>query len=262
MPTTSLPGLGRDDGDPELVGGEAERLGAETLLARHPEVRRDGDAVDVGGRHHEETDGMDREQGARGEDGTLYALLATVGEEARQVGEVAELGLVHRALGADGQGRAELGDHDADLASRNLHPRVALDGEDGPELESQARHEQLGLIAGFAVEADGVVVLQAFEGEPLVDQTDLGRSDQDERLQSEDDRDESDHADQDEHGVPHVGFRARTRCRGSADQTSRLTFGGVMSTTPLLIEHPPGGAVKDFLFVRPQAGTGVSRSLR
>ena len=59
-----------------------------------------------------------------------------------QVREVAELRLVHRALGADRQRLAHLRDHHADLARGHLHPGELLHAEHRPELEAQTRHEQ------------------------------------------------------------------------------------------------------------------------
>ena len=56
-------------------------------------------------------------------------------DERREVGEVAELGLVHAALGADRQRRADLGDHDADLARGHLHPRELLHPKIGHSLK-------------------------------------------------------------------------------------------------------------------------------
>ena len=100
------------------------------------------------------------------------------------VGEVLELRLVDRALGADRQRRADLRDHDADLARGHLHPRELLHAEDRPQLEPQPGREQLGLEAGLAVERDRVVGGQLLEREPLLDEPDLDRSDRVERLQA------------------------------------------------------------------------------
>ena len=60
-------------------------------------------------------------------------------EERADVGEAAELGPVDGRLGAGGQRGADLGDDQADVVGRHLDPGVALDLEDRPELEAQAR---------------------------------------------------------------------------------------------------------------------------
>ena len=138
--------LRRDHDDAELLGRRARTTPGVSpppprrLLAH--EVGRHRHAVDRLRREHEERDRVDRHQRARREHRPLHALLAAAVDELAQVREVAELGLVDAALRADRQRRADLRDHDADLARRHLHPRVLLHREDRPELDAQARHQQ------------------------------------------------------------------------------------------------------------------------
>jgi hypothetical protein len=115
--------------------------------------------------------------------------LATVLEEGAHVGEVAEHRLVDAALGADRQWAADLGDDDADLACGHLHPRVLLDPVDGPELEPEPRHEQVGLIAGLAVQGDRVAFVERLEAELLGDEPDLGGTDDGDRQHDHQDDD-------------------------------------------------------------------------
>ena len=119
---------------------------------------------------------------ARRQHRPLHALLAAVLHEAGDVGEVPELRLVHRALRADRQGIAHLCDDHADLAGRDLHPRELRDVEHRPELETQAGHQQRGLVSGLAAERDGVVLVELAEREAFGDEPDLGGADGVERL--------------------------------------------------------------------------------
>ena len=70
----------------------------------------------------DEPDRVDRRRRAGREHRPLDTLLAAVVEERPHVGEVPELGLVHRRLGAGRERAADLGDHQADAARRDLHP--------------------------------------------------------------------------------------------------------------------------------------------
>jgi hypothetical protein len=172
-----LVALGSDDHDLELLGRQPERHRREAPVAGDGrQLGRHRDAEHLARRDHDERHRVDRHQRARGQHRALDALLAAV-EERLQVREVAERGAVDGALGADGQGVPDLGDHDADLARRHLHPWVALDREERPQAEPQARHEQLGLVAGLVPEGDGVVTVQLAEAELLVDEADLRRPD-------------------------------------------------------------------------------------
>ncbi|HLO82256.1 MAG TPA: hypothetical protein VK166_14920, partial [Chitinophagaceae bacterium] len=54
----------------------------------------------------------------------------------------------------------------------DLHPRVLGHLVQRPQLEPEPRHQQLRLVAGFAVERDRVVRLEAF-AERLDDEADL-----------------------------------------------------------------------------------------
>ena len=109
----------------------------------------------------DEADRVDRRGGAGGQHRALHAALAAVGEERRGVGEAAELGLgTPPTWRRSGSGVADLGDDEADVVRRDLHPGVALDLEDRPQLEPQPGHQQVGLVAGLAVEGEQLVVLQ------------------------------------------------------------------------------------------------------
>ena len=116
----------------------------------------------------------------------LHTLLPAAVDERLDVRVVAELGLVDTALGADRQLQTDLRDHHADLAGRHLHPRELLHAEDRPQLEPQARHQQLRLVARLALEGDRVVVTELAEPEPLGHQPDLGRADRLDRFQQTD----------------------------------------------------------------------------
>src|SRR5262249_21726705 len=97
------------------------------------------------------------------------------------IAEVAEGRAVLGALGADRQMIADLRDHDADLAGRNLHPRVLVDPVDRPEPEPPTRHHEIRLITRLAREGDDVARVE-LRAEPLDRQTDFGRSDVGQRL--------------------------------------------------------------------------------
>ena len=166
-PTMSVSPCGRDVGDVErrlvdLAGRRAGRL-------------RDHLAEDALAGDDHEADRVDRRRGTRGQDRALHAPLAAVGQERADVGEAAELRLVDRRLGAGGQRRADLGDDQADVVRRDLDPGVPLDLEDGPELEPEPGHEQVGLVAGFALEGDQLVALH-LPTQALGDQADLRRA--------------------------------------------------------------------------------------
>jgi hypothetical protein len=90
---------------------------------------------------------------------------------------------------------ARSGDDDADLARRDLHPRVLGHRVDRPQLEPDAGHQQPGLVAGLALEGQWLVGGQP-AADPLVHQPDLGRSDESEGLQDDEERDQ----DRDEGG--------------------------------------------------------------
>ena len=119
---------------------------------------------------------MDRRERAGRQHRPLHALLSVFLDEHAEVGEVAELGFVDRRLGADRERFADLRDHDADLTGRHLHPRMFRHRKDQPQLEAQPRHQQFGLIAGFAAERQRVVAGQ-LRAESPPDQSDLGRPD-------------------------------------------------------------------------------------
>ena len=106
--------------------------------------------------------------------------------------------LYTRALRADRERLSHLRDHHTDLTGGYLHPRELLHAEHRPDLEAQSRHEQRGLVAGFAAEPDRVVLGELAEREPLRDEPDLGRADRMERLEHDRD-DHNDHHDDHDH---------------------------------------------------------------
>ena len=120
---------------------------------------------------------MHRQQRSRGQHQPLHALLPAARDEGVELGEVPELRLVDSALRAHGQLRADLRDHDTDLARRHLHPRELLDAVDRPELEAQSRLQQLRLVSGLAVKRDRVLLAELAEPHPPGDQSHFGRTD-------------------------------------------------------------------------------------
>jgi hypothetical protein len=165
---------------------------------------------------------VDRGERARWQHRPLDALLASVLEEGADVAEIAEDVLVLGALRADRQRLADLGDHDADAAGRHLDPRVLVDPVDRPQQEAPAGHQQLGLVAGLAVERDHAAVAE-LRAEALDGQPDLGRPDvldrlRDDEANCEDDHDEENRYAEDHHpdGITgrvsadvHFAYRAR-----------------------------------------------------
>jgi len=99
---------------------------------------------------------VDGNEGSRGQHRALHTLLAAIGQEGTKVCEVAELGPVDRG-GAGWQRVTDLRDYDPDFACRYLNPRVFGDGALRPELEPNARHEQVCLISRLALEREGSV---------------------------------------------------------------------------------------------------------
>ena len=120
---------------------------------------------------------MHRHEAAGRQHGALHALLSAGLEPRAEVGDQVQLAQRFGRLGADRQRPAHLRHHDADLAGPDLHPRVLFHGVEEPELPMPARHQQIGLIAGLALEGDGVVVGEFSDREPLGDQPHLGRTD-------------------------------------------------------------------------------------
>jgi hypothetical protein len=148
---------------------------------------------------------MDGKQRSRGEHGALHSLLAIIGEESPDVAEVAEQLVVGRRLGTDREGGTDLGDDDADLARGHLDPGVLLDRVDRPEFEAQARHEEVGLVAGLAVEGDDVVIAETLASKLLRHQPHLGRSDRVEGNEEAAGQNDSD-GGQCDHQCDHVVF--------------------------------------------------------
>jgi hypothetical protein len=168
-----------------LLGRQAE--GRETQVALLVlEFRCHGHPEDPRLRDHDKGHGVDRGQRAGREHRALHALLPAGLHEPADVGETGEGRLVDRRLGADRQRLADLRDHDADLPGRHLDPRVLRHGVDQDELDPQPRHQQVGLVAGLALERDRVVARQ-LSADPLADQPHFGRADRVDRHQDQDD---------------------------------------------------------------------------
>src|SRR3989475_2890843 len=110
---------------------------------------------------------------------------------ARRSVKLPNSGPVHRGFGAGRQRFADLRDDDADLARRNLDPRVPQDHVCRPELETDSRHEQFGLPAGFPGERDRDVGRVVPPRGPLADQPAFGRADHDERSRDDVERESS-----------------------------------------------------------------------
>ena len=128
------------------------RAKARTVLG----VDRQAEAAAL--REHEERDRMQRQDRSRRKHRPLHALLPALGDEGANVGELAELGLVDAGLPSRRQWRPDLRDHQADFAGRDLHPGMFLDAVDGPDANRQSRHQQVGLIPGFAMKRDGTAL--------------------------------------------------------------------------------------------------------
>jgi hypothetical protein len=90
---------------------------------------------------------------------------------------------------------ADLGDDDRDLARRNLRNRPPLHRVHEPELEADTAAQQLGLVAGLAVEAHDIAAVELLGAETLAHQPHLGRPDLPERhVENEgDEPDDRDH---------------------------------------------------------------------
>lgn len=138
---------------------------------------------------------------ARRQDVPLHTTLTTSVQECSEVVEVPELGLVDGRLGSTGQGSTALGHDQPDVVGRDLDPVVGLDLVDRPELEPPAGHEELGLVASFAVEGDQLIRVELLPADLLGDQADFRRPDVVERLRQEshdeDANNESEDSDQD-----------------------------------------------------------------
>ena len=143
----------------------------------------DGQPVGLGGGDDKERDRVDGRERAGRQHLALHAFLAPALHERTEAGEVPELFSIDGRLGAGGKRLADLGDDDTDLAGRYLHPRVADHRVGGPQLEADAGHEQLGLVAGFARKRDRHVGRVVPRGHALDHEPDLGRADHDDRAE-------------------------------------------------------------------------------
>jgi hypothetical protein len=125
--------------------------------------------------------GVDGREGARRQHRALNSFLSPAAHERAKVGEVAEVGPVHGRLGPRRQRLADLRDDDSDLAGGHLDPWVPDDLVGRPELEPDARHQQVCLVARLALERDRGVGSVVGRRDPLDDQADLRRPDDDDR---------------------------------------------------------------------------------
>ena len=114
-------GLRHDTHQFQLFRLESDGCGGEAAILADlaAQLGRDGQAVDLAARNHQEADGMDGHERARRQHRPLYTLLPAPGHKVSQVGEVAELLVKDRGLGADGQRLAEklpsIGDTESSL---------------------------------------------------------------------------------------------------------------------------------------------------
>src|SRR5450759_4243342 len=149
-------GLGRDAHELQLLGVQPERLRGEgsLLLQLALELRRNGHPVYLRPGDNEKAYRVDGRACLGRQHRALDAFLPPVAHERLEVGEVTELVLEYRRLGADGKRRAHLGDDNAYLAGRHLHPRELINLVKHPELTAQAGHEEFRLIPRFSLESD------------------------------------------------------------------------------------------------------------
>ncbi len=83
---------------------------------------------------------MNGNQSSGRKHGTLHTFLATLLDEAAEIGEVGEFLAIDSGLRADRKGLADLGDDDADFAGGDLHPGIFFDGIGVAQLPAQAGH--------------------------------------------------------------------------------------------------------------------------
>ena len=120
------------------------------------------------------------------------------------------------------------------------------DVEHRPELETQPRHQQRGLVAGLAAERDGVVLVELAEREALGDEPDLGGADGVKRLPHQEQQQRYRHDDDDDldtHGLlPFLGWSEayrQARRRRLCTVTGRGMQLVPMSELELLAEYEP-----------------------
>ncbi len=170
--------LRADAGDHEVFTFQAPSLtGQFAALALRAQLIVDRFAVDAARRENEEADWVDGCHAAAGQHRALRSFLAASLHERAQVREVPELRLVYDALCAGGRGSTHLSDDYTDLSGWHLHQRTLVHAVQRPELEAQAGHEQVGLVAGLAFESDDVPVTQLGPTKPLGHQTYFCRPD-------------------------------------------------------------------------------------
>ena len=152
-----------DDPQRQLLGLESKERRSEvgTVLG----VDRQPEAAAL--RKHEERDRMQRQDRSWRKHRPLHTLLSALGDEGPHVGELAKFSLVDAGLPSRWQRRTGLCDHESDFAGRDLHPRVFLDAVHRPHANRDSRHQQVGLIPGFAMKRDGTAL--AASGSPAAD---------------------------------------------------------------------------------------------
>ena len=105
------------------------------------------------------------------------------------------------------QGLSHLGKHHADLPRGNLHPREFPDAVQNPEFPSPARHKQIRLITGLAVERDWVILFELLKRKPFHHKPDLRRPYHPKRRQNNHKNKHNDQIDN------HATSKTRLRCR-------------------------------------------------
>ena len=103
---------------------------------------------------------MDRRERPGRKDRTLHAFLPTTGYEGTKIGEISERFPVNSRLRPDWQRRAHLGDDHSDFSCRNLYPGKFLHVVAQPRLPAETRHQKIGLVTGFTLKGNGIVVCQ------------------------------------------------------------------------------------------------------
>lgn len=159
------------------------------------QLHRHRNAVNAVARDHHETDGVDGQRRARRQYRTLHALLAAFFNKGAQVSKLAEFVTVNGGFRAGGKRLARLCDDHADLTGGNLHPGMFLNRVEQPQAKPHAGHQQVGLIAGFAVEGNRVIIGQPGMGKTFRDKAYFRRRNTNKRRQdnygSKDNRAES-----------------------------------------------------------------------
>src|SRR5262245_1983974 len=134
--------LGLDPHQIELLGPQTHCPGGQLVVFVRlaPELRRDGQSIDLALCDDEEAHRMDGYERSRRKYGPLNTLLPAALGEGSEIREGAELGAICRRLSANRKLLPDLRDDDADFTSWNLNPRILLDRVQQPRLPTEARH--------------------------------------------------------------------------------------------------------------------------